>query len=122
MNENIKSIVQMARGAIEERIDLEMTRVLENIADPNTSATAKRKLVVTFEIKPDDERRTLQVSASAKSTLAATNPIATALFMGTYGGKIQAVEMTAQIPGQMALAGGDEEPAQPAVLRLVSNN
>lgn len=28
-----KSIVQMARGAIEERIDLEMTKVLENILD-----------------------------------------------------------------------------------------
>lgn len=47
--ENIKSIVQMARGAIEERIDLEMTKILENILDPNTKATAKRKLTVTFD-------------------------------------------------------------------------
>lgn len=46
MEDNIKSIVQMARGAIEERIDLEMSRVLENILDYNTKATAKRKLTV----------------------------------------------------------------------------
>ena len=63
-DENIKSIVQMARGAIEERIDLEMTKVLENILDLNTKATAKRKLTVTFEIQPDDERRTLSVAAT----------------------------------------------------------
>ena len=60
--ENMKSIVQMARGAIEERIDLEMTRILENVLDTNTKATAKRKLTVVFEIQPDSERQTLNVS------------------------------------------------------------
>lgn len=114
-----KSIVQMARGAIEERIDLEMTKVLENILDMNTKATAKRKLVVTFEIVPDDERRTLSVSATAKSTLAPTNPVATALYVGTSKGEIQAVEMTAQIPGQTDIFGGEQE--APAQLKLVVN-
>lgn len=49
-----KSIIQMARGSIEERIDLEMTRILDNILDPNTKPTLKRKLTVTVEITPDD--------------------------------------------------------------------
>lgn len=31
-----KSILQMARGAIQERADYEMTRLLANILDPNT--------------------------------------------------------------------------------------
>ena len=117
---NIKSIVQMARGAIEERIDLEMTKVLENILDTNTKATAKRKLTVTFEIQPDDERRTLSVAATAKSTLAPTNPVATALYVGKVGEEIQAVEMTAQIPGQADLFGGEQEET-PAQLKLVSS-
>ncbi|MBS7221409.1 MAG: hypothetical protein KH033_08700 [Clostridiales bacterium] len=116
---NIKSIVQMARGAIEERIDLEMTKVLENILDTNTKATAKRKLTVTFEIQPDDERQTLAVAATAKSTLAPTNPVATALYVGKVGEEIQAVEMTAQIPGQADLFGGEQE--TPAQLKLVSS-
>lgn len=119
MEQNMKSIVQMARGAIEERIDLEMTRILENILDTNTKATAKRKLTVTFEIQPDDERRTLSVAASAKSTLAPTNPVATALFVGRSDGEIQAVEMTAQIPGQTDIFGGEQE--APAQLKLVVN-
>ena len=39
-----KSLLQMARGAFEEVFDAEMSKVLDNILDPNTKATAKRKL------------------------------------------------------------------------------
>ena len=60
-----KSILQMARGAIMERADYEMSRLLANILDPNTSATAKRKLTLTLELKPDDDRQTITVSCTA---------------------------------------------------------
>lgn len=73
------SIMSMARGAFEERVDYEMDKVIQNILDPNTKATAKRKITLTIELTPDDERRTIGVSVTAKSTLAATNPVATAL-------------------------------------------
>lgn len=117
--ENMKSIVQMARGAIEERIDLEMARIIDNILDPNTKATAKRKLTVVFEIQPDSERQTLNVFTTAKSTLAPTNPVATALYVGKVNGQVQAVEMTAQLPGQLDIYGGEQE--QPATLKLIVN-
>lgn len=74
------SIMSMARGAFEERVDYEMDKVIQNILDPNTKATAKRKITLTIELTPDDERRTIGVSVTAKSTLAATNPVATALY------------------------------------------
>ena len=79
MNEtnNRDSIMRMARGAFEERVDYEMDKVIQNILDPNTKATAKRKITLTIELTPDDERRQIQVSVTAKSTLAATNPVAT---------------------------------------------
>ena len=73
MNENRDSIMRMARGAFEERVDYEMDKVIQNILDPNTKATAKRKITLTIELTPDDERRQIQVSVTAKSTLAATN-------------------------------------------------
>ena len=38
------SIMSMARGAFEERVDYEMDKVIQNILDPNTKATAKRKI------------------------------------------------------------------------------
>lgn len=115
--ENKKSILLMARGAIEERVNFEMTKVIDNILDPNTKATAKRKITISVEITPDDERRTLSVAATAKSTLAPTNPVATALYVGKINGEVQAVEMTAQIPGQTNIFG--EETEQPAQLKLV---
>ena len=39
----------MARGAFEERVDYEMDKVIQNILDPNTKATAKRKITLTIE-------------------------------------------------------------------------
>lgn len=48
------SIMSMARGAFEERVDYEMDKVIQNILDPNTKATAKRKITLTIELTPDD--------------------------------------------------------------------
>lgn len=58
------SIMSMARGAFEERVDYEMDKVIQNILDPNTKATAKRKITLTIELTPDDERRTIGVSVT----------------------------------------------------------
>lgn len=109
-----RSILQMARGAILERTDYEMTRVIENIADPNTAATAKRKLTLTLEFKPDDNRQTIMVACVAKSSLAPTNPVVTSLYLAD-GENV--VEMAPQLPGQMDLNGEEQE--RPAALKLV---
>ena len=96
------SIMSMARGAFEERVDYEMDKVIQNILDPNTKATAERKITLTIELTPDDERRTIGVSVTAKSTLAATNPVATALYVTSDGnGELVVAEMVPQVPGQM---------------------
>ena len=50
------SIMSMARGAFEERVDYEMDKVIQNILDPNTKATAKRKITLTIELTPDAAR------------------------------------------------------------------
>jgi len=111
-----KSILQMAQGAILERTDCEMSRILADILDPNTSATAKRKLTITLELKPDDDRQTITVSCTAKSTLAATNPVVTSLHVVD---KDNVVEMTPQIPGQMGIDGSIQE--APPVLKIAKS-
>ena len=98
MNENRDSIMRMARGAFEERVDYEMDKVIQNILDPNTKATAKRKITLTIELTPDDERRQIQVSVTAKSTLVA--------------------EMVPQVPGQLNMDGTQQE--APKLLKLVT--
>lgn len=56
-----KSILEMSMGAILERVDYEMGKVMGNILDPNTKATAKRKISVTLELIPSADRRTITV-------------------------------------------------------------
>lgn len=70
-----KSILEMARGAIMERVNYDMNAVIENILDPNTKATAKRKLTLTLEFTPDDKRETIMVSATSKQSLAPANSL-----------------------------------------------
>lgn len=110
-----KSILQMARGAIQERADYEITRIIDNILDCNTKATAKRKLTLTIEFSPDDERQNITVGVVAKSTLAPTVPVMTSLYV--TGDTV--VEMVPQIPGQYTMDGGEQE--EPQVLKLIKN-
>lgn len=109
-----KSILQMARGAIQERADYEMARVLANILDANTSATAKRKLTLTLELKPDDDRKTITVSCTAKTALAPTTPVVTSLYVSDAE---NVVEMVPQIPGQYRIDGETQE--APSSLKII---
>jgi len=119
MEPNKQSILNMAAGAISERADYEVGKIIGNILDPNTSATKKRKLTLEVTFTPDDERRHIGVTVTAKSKLEPTSPVATSLYMtaapGT--GEMVAVEMVPQIPGQQAMDGGEQ--AAPSVLRVL---
>ena len=76
-----KSILEMAMGAFQERADYEMSKIIDNILDPNTNATKQRTLTVTIEITPDSESQSLRVHTTTKSKLEPTNPVATALYI-----------------------------------------
>ena len=50
------SLLDMANGAIKERIDYEMGRVMQNISDPNTKASAKREITLKITLAPETHR------------------------------------------------------------------
>ena len=106
-----KSILEMSSGAIMERVDYEMGKVVDNILDPNTAAAKKRKLTVTLELTPDDERRQIVVATQAKSTLVPTTPIITSLYVtsDTSNGQMEVVEMVPQVPGQFGMDGAEQD-------------
>lgn len=108
------SIVDLANGAIKERVDVEMGRVVRNILDINTKATTPRKITVTLTLTPDEARQHVEVAAEAKATLAPMVPVRTSLAVGTENGKQMAVELTPQIPGQLDAYGG-QAPARKVV-------
>jgi len=113
-----KSILEMARGAILERVDYEMESILKNILDVNTVASKKRVLTVRLEITPDSERKNLSIKSFAKSKLEPTNPVVLSLYIAHDElGQMTIVELTPQIPGQIDLSGEIQE--EPAKLRLI---
>lgn len=117
MNTTQNSIMQMARGAFQERVDYEMEKVVSNILDPNTKATAKRKITLVIELVPDDDRRQIAVNVMAKSALAPTSPVGTALFVTSDdNGELAVVEMVPQVPGQTSMGGEVQE--EPKILKL----
>lgn len=118
MDTNIKnSILDMATGAIKERVDYDVTKVIDNILDLNTKAQAKRKIVLTIEFVPDEDRKKIAISVTSKASLCPTNPVSTALaFIPNPDGEAQLVEMVPQVPGQMALDGTEQ--AAPKLLKL----
>jgi hypothetical protein len=63
------SLANLAGGAAIERFDLELNRVLENIADPNTSLK-QRKISLDVIFKPDDRREGCEITVSCSAKLA----------------------------------------------------
>ena len=113
-----KSILEMSMGAILERVDYEMGRVLDNILDPNTKPTGKRKITVSLELVPSADRRTITVLTTAKATLVPTDPVTTSLYITNQPstGEMVVAEMVPQVPGQTALGGTEQ--AQPKILNF----
>jgi len=92
---------RLADGAVSERLELEMQRVLENVADPNTPWKKKRKIQLTITIDPNEKRELAAVTIDAKTTLAPANAIPATIMIGTDGaGKIVGKELLSGEPGQ----------------------
>lgn len=68
-------INNLAGGAMAERINRELTKVAENILDPNTDPKSARTITVTIKIKPDDAREIGMTDIQVKSSLAPAKAI-----------------------------------------------
>lgn len=117
MDNRKKSFLEIGRGAIMERFDYELERVVSNILDPNTPSNKPRKVQLTLTLKPDSERMTIQHEVVVKSTLQPTNPISGAVAVAPdHNGELSLVEMVPQVPGQMSVDGSEQE--GPTVIQL----
>nr|DAG72663.1 MAG TPA: hypothetical protein [Caudoviricetes sp.] len=116
-----KSILEMSMGAILERVDYEMGKIVENIMDVNTKADARRKLQVTLVLTPSADRQTITVNTTAKCTLVPTEPVTTNLCITTQPStrELMVAEMVPNVPGQMYFDGREQE--QPKILKLRRN-
>lgn len=105
----LPTLGNIAKGAAEERFQHEWSRVLENIADPNTDPEASRTITLTFTVKPDAKRETMSVSVQGKAKLAALARAETFMSLGRIKGALVATE-----PGLAQRGLFDEEQPAPA--------
>jgi hypothetical protein len=90
-----------ADGALAERANIELQKILENIADPNTDAKVKRKLTMTITLAADDKRDVVLTNVVAKSTLAPAKHIEAKLIMDLdSSGRVTGAELKSGIKGQ----------------------
>ena len=116
-NNQRSSLLQMAKGAIQERVDYEVTKVIDNILDVNTDPLAKRKVTLVVELKPDEDRQVVKITASATSKLAPTSPVGTSLVItADQNGEMMLAEIIPQVPGQVSMEGTVQE--APKILKL----
>lgn len=102
--EQIASLHSIGAGAAAEKFEAELKQVLENIRDPNTDATAKRKIVIEYVFVPQEDRETVGVLIAARSVLGATKPSSDMLYVGRKDGETIATVMHS--------AGKPEDPRQ----------
>ena len=68
----IATLNNIGDGLAGDLFQHELTKVLDNIADPRTSATAAREITITIKIKPDNEREVGEAEIKTKTKLAPT--------------------------------------------------
>ncbi len=103
---------KFANGAFTAQVNRAIEEVTKNIQDPNTEATAARKITVTIGFKPNQERNFVATGVQTKTTLAPALGAVTAIAMckDIKTGAVDAAEVGNQIPGQMSI--GEMQTAQ----------
>jgi hypothetical protein len=103
---SVVTLETLADGAAAELFQSELDKLLRNIQDPNTDATATRKVTLEVTFAPDEDREKGEVRIKASSKLAGLKGAKTEVYFGRHQGQLVATEFN---PKQAGLF--DEKPA-----------
>ncbi|SHH74981.1 replication terminator protein [Virgibacillus chiguensis] len=93
---------EFAEGALAAKVNAELEKVLENIADPNTDPKKNRTITVSIKIHGDEKRDVLNTTVSTKVRLQPMKEVETKLMMGADdNGNIIGKELRSGAKGQM---------------------
>lgn len=94
-----------AGGALQEKFDDAMEKVLVNMTDPNTPWKNKRKIIVEVSFEQNEDRDDSTVNVSVVPKLAPVKPVSTRMAIGKdlETGQVFAEEYGSQCRGQMTL-------------------
>ena len=121
MARQIKQLDELMDGALTERFNMEMARVLQNVFDPNTDPKTKRQIQIVIEIAPNERRDAAAFTVDVKSKIAPPVKMSQTCFLYQDDqGNVMATEITKQVPGQMDMD-GNEQP-MPRVVEFGKNS
>ncbi len=103
------SLATLKGGAAIEMVDEAIQELLENIVDPNTDATTKRKVTLSLTLAPDQERESMHIKIDVRSSFAPHEAVGTIAFISHTRDGVVAAENN---PKQRQLF--EEKPAEPA--------
>lgn len=113
----IKKLDEFMDGALTERFNHAMNEVMRNVSDPNTDPKARRKVVISIEVTPNERRDTVTYKTTVESKIAPRIPITQVAFLRVSDdGAITVREVTSQIPGQISMEGTEQ--ALPNILKF----
>ena len=124
-------LTQLAGGTLQEKFDREITRVVENMQDPNTPFNEKRGIAINLSFHQNEQRDDAKIEISVKSKLAGVISAKTNFAMGKdlETGQVIVNEYGKQIPGQMSFSDmadptekGGEKPKIAAMPRALRAN
>ena len=81
------SLDTICKGAVIELGDEALKRIAANMADVNTEPTQKRKIVLTIEFAPYNDRTGAAVSTKVETKLAGMKPADGTMFIAKKGGE-----------------------------------
>ena len=89
-----------AGGELSRQINRDIEAVMRNVVDPNTDVKAKRKITVTIEFKPNEQRNFITTNVNSKPTLAPALGAVTALGVqqDLTSGAIYVAEIGSKMP------------------------
>lgn len=89
-----------AGGELSRQINRDIEAVMRNVVDPNTDVKAKRKITVTIEFKPNEQRNFITTNVNSKPTLAPALGAVTALGVqqDLTSGVIDVAEIGSKMP------------------------
>lgn len=100
------SLQDIAGGALQQKVNVAMNKVLDNMQDPNTPWKNKRHINIKIAFVQNEERDDTAVEVSVETKLAPVSPVVTRMSIGKdlKTGENYASEYGKQVKGQMSLS------------------
>lgn len=105
----IQKLSELMDGGVEERFNQELSRVWDNVYDPNTDPRKVREVTLKVKIIPNERRDSCDFRVNCTSKLAPLVDLTqTVMLQIANDGSVIATERTEQVPGQIDIDGGEQ--------------